>query len=131
MEQHATSDDAKTVTAKVSETGLSELAGLPSNVSGFARAVVKLRDTYAPNVFLGYHISVWGTGNDIALSNPSDATVDQLAGRAATFYKSLAANFDVAFAEFSDRDSGFTSRCTATAVIPGGTPRISAETCAS
>jgi hypothetical protein len=107
MEQHATSDDAKTVTAKVSETGLSELAGLPSNVSGFARAVVKLRDTYAPNVFLGYHISVWGTGNDIALSNPSDATVDQLAGRAATFYQSLAANFDVAFAEFSDRDSGF------------------------
>ena len=59
------------------------------------------------NVFLGYHISVWGTGTDIALSNPSDATVDQLAGRAATFYKSLAANFDVAFAEFSDRDSGF------------------------
>ena len=56
---------------------------------------------------LGYHISVWGTDIDIALSNPPDATVDQLAGRAAAFYKSLAANFDVAFAEFSDRDSGF------------------------
>ena len=40
MEQRATGDDAKTVAAKVSETGLSELAGLPSNVSGFARAVV-------------------------------------------------------------------------------------------
>jgi hypothetical protein len=107
MQQRATADDAKTVSARVSETGLSELAGLPSNVSGFARALVKLRDTYAPNVFLGYHISVWGTGNDIVLSNPPDATVDMLAGRAANFYKSLAANFDIAFAEFSDRDSAF------------------------
>jgi len=48
VEQLTTNGDASTVSAKVSETGLSELAGLPSNVSGFARAIVKLRDTYAP-----------------------------------------------------------------------------------
>jgi len=107
MEQRSTNEDAKTVAAKVSETGLPELAGLPSTVSGFARAIVKLRDTYAPNVVLGYHISVWGTKIDIALSNPPDATVDALVGKAASFYQSLGANFDVAFAEFSDRDSGF------------------------
>ncbi len=107
MEQRSTGDDAKSVPARVSETGLPELAGLPSNVSGFARAIVRLRDTYAPNVILGYHISVWGTNIDIALSNPSDAQVDALALRAAAFYKSLSASFDIAFAEFSDRDSGF------------------------
>jgi hypothetical protein len=108
MQQRTTTqDNATTVSAKVSETGLAELAGLPSNISGFARAIVKLRDTYAPNVVLGYHISVWGTGNDIILSNPSDATVDALGNRAAAFYNSLGANFDVAFAEFSDRDSAF------------------------
>jgi hypothetical protein len=107
MQQRATGDNATTVPVKVSETGLSELAGLPGNMSGFGRAIVKLRDTYAPNVSLGYHISVWGTGNDIILSNPPDTTVDALAVRAATFYKSLAADFDVAFAEFSDRDAGF------------------------
>ena len=56
---------------------------------------------------VGYHVSVWGTGVDIGLSNPSDATVDALAARAAAFYTSLGANFDIAFAEFSDRDSGF------------------------
>ena len=106
--QNRFGDNAQTVVgAKVSETGLPELAGLPNNVSGFARAVVKLRDTYAPNVVLGYHISVWGTGNDIVLSNPPDATVDALGSRAAAFYSSLAANFDIAFAEFSDRDSAF------------------------
>jgi hypothetical protein len=107
MEQRSTSDDAKTVPAKVSETGIPQLAGLPSNMSGFARGILKLRDAYAPNVIVGYHISVWGTGTDIALSDPPDATVDALAARAAAFYNSLAANFDIAFAEFSDRDSGF------------------------
>lgn len=105
--QNRSGDNASTATARVSETGLSELAGLPSNVSGFARAIVKLRDTYAPNVALGYHISVWGTGNDIILSNPPDATLDSLGTRAATFFTSLSASFDVAFAEFSDRDSAF------------------------
>jgi hypothetical protein len=83
------------------------LAGLPSTVSGFARAIVKLRDTYAPNVILGYHLSVWGTGTDIAISNPSDATVDALAAKASAFYRSLTADFDIAFAEFSDRDSAY------------------------
>lgn len=107
MQQRASADNAAGVPAKVSETGLPELAGLPATVAGFARAIVKLRDTYAPNVVLGYHISVWGTGNDIALSNPPDPTIDALATRASTFYKSLAAGFDIAFAEFSDRDSGF------------------------
>ena len=107
MEQRSTNDDASTVSVKVAETGIPELAGLPGNMSGFARAVLKLRDTYAPNAFVGYHISVWGTGVDIALSNPSDVAVDALAARAAAFFKSLAATFDVAFAEFSDRDSGY------------------------
>jgi hypothetical protein len=107
VEQASTNGDAASVAAKVSETGLPELAGLPSNVSGFARAVLKLRDTYAPNVVVAYHISVWGTGVDIAISNPPDATVDALAARAAAFYTSLGANFDVTFGEFSDRDSGF------------------------
>jgi hypothetical protein len=107
MEQRATSDDGKTVPAKVAETGIPELAGLPGNMSGFARAVLKLRDAYAPNVIVGYHISVWGTGNDIALSKPPDGIVDSLAAKAAAFYTSLAANFDIAFAETSDRDSGF------------------------
>jgi hypothetical protein len=58
-------------------------------------------------VILGYHLSVWGTGTDIAISNPSDATVDALAAKAAAFYRSMAADFDIAFAEFSDRDSAY------------------------
>ena len=107
MQQRASGDNAATVPAKVSETGIAALQGLPSNVAGFAQAIVKLRDAYAPNVTLAYHLSVWGTNVDIAISNPPDATVDALAVRAANFYKSLGANFDLSFAEFSDRDAAF------------------------
>jgi hypothetical protein len=39
--------------------------------------------------------------------NLSDGTVDTAASRAARFYLSLQAPFDIAFAEFSDRDAGY------------------------
>lgn len=107
MQQRAPSDNARAVSVKVSETGIPQLAGLPSTVAGFAQALVRLRDSYAPNVLLGYHVSVWGTNVDIALQDPPDATVDQLAARSVAFYRSLDTSFDMLFGEFSDRDSGF------------------------
>jgi hypothetical protein len=84
-----------------------ELAGFPDNVQGFAQAIVALRDTYAPNVLLGYHLSDWGTGTDLLYNKPSDDVVPGLAQRAANFFNGLGANFDLVFAEFSDRDAGF------------------------
>ena len=107
VQQRTSGDNPTTVAARVGSTGLSELSGLPDNMSGFAKAVVKLRDTYAPNVVLGYHMSIWGTGTDIQWSQTNDATTDQLATRAGNFYNALGANFDLTFAEFSDRDAGF------------------------
>jgi len=107
MEQRSSGDNAAALPAKVSETGVAALAGLPSTVAGFARAVVKLRDLYAPNVTLAYHLSVWGTNVDIAISNPTDAQVDALGIRAANFYASLGANFDIVFTDIADRDAAF------------------------
>jgi concanavalin A-like lectin/glucanase superfamily protein len=107
VEQAVSGDNAANYPMKVAATGLPELAGLPNDASGFARAVVKLRDTYGPNVLLAYQLSVWGTGIDVAISDPSDSQVDALGARAASFYRSLNASFDLSFSEFSDRDSGF------------------------
>jgi len=107
MQQRISNDNATTVPAKVGSTDLSEVAGLPDNLSGFARAIVKLRDTYASNVVLAYSLSIWGTNNDISIDDPSDVQVDALATRAGNFYRSLAANYDIVFGEFSDRDSAF------------------------
>jgi hypothetical protein len=107
VQRSATGDDARTVPAQVGSTGLPELAGLPDTVAGFAAAIVRLRNLYAPNVLLGYHVSVWGTGVDISHSDPPDGEVDALAARSVAFYRSLAANFDLLFFEFADRDAGY------------------------
>ena len=106
-EQAARHDSAATVPALVRSSGIAALHGLPNNLSGFARAVVRLRNRYARNVRLAYHVSVWGTKTDIALQDPPRKQVDRLAGRAAKFERSLHARFDLAFAEFDDRDSAF------------------------
>jgi len=102
-----TDDDAAEITASVASSGDVALADLPNDASGFARAIVRLRDTYAPNVLLAYHLSVWGTNWDISYSNSPDSQVDQLAGRAAAFYQSLGAHFDLTFTDIADRDAAF------------------------
>ncbi|MGZ6296376.1 MAG: cell wall-binding repeat-containing protein [Candidatus Limnocylindrales bacterium] len=104
-----TKDDAALVPVKVAGSGLPELAGLPDNLAGFAQAVVRLRDRYAPNVLLGYHLSWWGTNQDPFYGSTtwSGAQIDALAARSSAFYRSLGTAFDVAFAEFSDRDAAF------------------------
>lgn len=106
-QQASKNDDASTVPAAVASTGLSELAGLPNTVAGFARAIVVLRDKLAPNVLLAYHMSIWGTLHDIVYEKPSSATVRRYAARSAAFERSLGARFDIAFGEYSDRDAGF------------------------
>jgi hypothetical protein len=100
-------DDGARAPAVVATTGMPELAGLPDNAAGVAQAIVKLRDQYAPNVLLGYHVSVWGTSADPMNNNPTDAQMDAFGSRAASFFNSLHAAFDVTFAEFSDRDAGY------------------------
>ena len=87
--------------------GYLESQGQLDLARSFARRVVRMRNSLARNVVLGYHLSDWGTSTDLAIQNPGPAEVDRLATKAARFYNSLHARFDVLFAEFSDRDSGF------------------------
>jgi hypothetical protein len=107
LQRRSVRDDASTVTAEVASSGIAELAGLPDSAAGLAQAVLRLRDRYAPNVLVAYHLSVWGTGNDILYSKPSGAAIDALAARAGAFFLSLHARFDLTFAEASDRDAAF------------------------
>jgi hypothetical protein len=100
-------DDAGRIAAQVSATGAPELTGLPNTVAGLAQAVVRLRDTYAPNVLLGYPLSIFGTNVDLAINDPPKREVDALALRSARFFRSLHARFDVAFGEFSNADSAY------------------------
>ena len=83
IELRARDGNATTVPADVAASGL---RGLPQNAAGFAQAVLALRDQIAPNVLVGYPISIWGTGLDIHLSHPSTAQVDRMASQSVAFY---------------------------------------------
>jgi hypothetical protein len=100
-------DRAAAQPAAVASTGLRELRGLPNNVSGLARAIVHLRNLYAPNVLLGYHLSVFGTDKDLHSSGLTDAQTDAIGARAVAFYRSLHARFDLVFAEYTNSDAGY------------------------
>jgi len=100
-------DDATKGPVAVASSAAPGLDGLPNNAAGLAQAFVRLRDQLAPQVTLAWHVSVWGTGRDIAISNDPPASVDALAARSATFYRSLGAPFDAVFSDPADRDSGF------------------------
>ncbi|MGE3077107.1 MAG: hypothetical protein AB7N24_20455 [Dehalococcoidia bacterium] len=107
IEQQSKNDDASTVKISVGSSGQPDVVGLPDTASGLARAVLRLRDLYAPNVLVSYHFSAWGTGIDPLYANPSDQTLDELSERSVDFYHSLGAEFDLGFAEMTDRDAGF------------------------
>jgi hypothetical protein len=98
---------ASTVPAAVASSHVAALRNMPNNASGFARALIKLRDRLAPNVALAWHLSVWGTKEDPTYSQPPLAHMDVLAARSAAFYASLHANFDLVFTDVADRDAGY------------------------
>ena len=96
VQRAASGDDARTV--PVAEVG---------DAAGLAREVVRMRDELAPNVVLGWHLSGWGTGVDLARNDPSTSQARALGRRAARFHRSLGARFDVTFLDWADRDAGF------------------------
>lgn len=74
----------------------------------FARHVVRLRDRYARNVALGFHLSIWGTDEDPTYSKPSLGHMDALAARSAAFWRAAGGgSFDLTFLDVEDRDTGF------------------------
>jgi hypothetical protein len=99
--------DATNVPAAIASSGMPELKALPNTAAGLAQAVITLRNEYAPKVLVGYHLSYWGTGVDLQLNHPDDATVQAMATDSVAFYRSLGANFDVIFSETHDRDAGY------------------------
>jgi hypothetical protein len=103
MEQ-AYGQNASSVPVSVASSGFPEVAAFPDNASGFANALIHLRNVYAPNVVLGFHVSAWATGTDLTLN---DADPYAAADAVFAFYQSLAAPFDLLFFDPSDRDAGF------------------------
>ena len=106
--KNSQSDDATMVTAAVNSAGYGDVvAGLPDNPAGFAAALIRLRDKYAPNALLAYHDSTWGAMDSLGLNTDPNYDVVPIAKHGAKFYQSLGANFDLIFNDISDGDAGW------------------------
>jgi hypothetical protein len=91
--------------------GYLEQVGAAGRARAFARHVVRLRDRYARNVALGWHLSIWGTKEDPTYSKPSLGHMDALAARSAAFWRKAGGpGFDVVFLDVEDRDAGFNAK---------------------
>jgi hypothetical protein len=96
--------NANAVPVEVKSSGFGEVSAYADTASGFAKALVHLRDVYAPNVVLGFHVSHWATGRDLIMN---DADPIATADETYSFYQSLGANFDLLFFDPSDRDAAY------------------------
>jgi Purple acid Phosphatase, N-terminal domain len=100
-------DNASNVPASVASSGFPEAAGLPNTAAGFAQCLVKLRNSYAPNVLLAHHASGWATAVDLGSDTRSSIDVAAHARRVANFLNSLGSGWDLFFYDPLDRDAGF------------------------
>jgi hypothetical protein len=87
--------DPNNVDVKVGSCGMPELAGLPDNEFGFAKAFAKLRDLYAPYVLLCCNPSGWDSGGSMSGAKMG-----------ATFKAMCGDDYDLACFETADRDKG-------------------------
>lgn len=103
-----TNANPNNVAASVKSSGFGEVAAFENNAGGFAKALVALRNTYAPKVLLAYHISPWSnTVGDLGTDNRANFNVTQAAQETANFYLQLGANFDLMFYDVADRDAAY------------------------
>jgi hypothetical protein len=96
------------VEAAVASSGDPDVAGYANSYHGFVLALAHLRDLYAPNVLLGYHVSNWASLTDIGSSTNPSLDVIGAADTVASFTEaSGVSHYDLVFNDVLDRDAGF------------------------
>ncbi len=55
-------DNANSIVVKVADSGHADVAGFANNAAGFARALLALRDKYAPDFYMAFHTSNFRVG---------------------------------------------------------------------
>ncbi len=100
------STDPNSIPAAVNSSGYGDVAGYPNTLAGFNQALVGLRNKYAPNVLLGFHVSPWAsTSGDLGSSKSASFDTQAAAQQTANFYLRNGANYDLMFYDIADRDA--------------------------
>ena len=114
LEQRAGSGDASTVSASVKSSGFAEVCAIPNTAQGFAWALLRIRDLYAPNAVLGIHASLWASGFDVGSDRSPSLDAIAVADSTAGFLNSagVASNpfgstWDTVFNDVDDHDAGW------------------------
>lgn len=110
-----TGNDPSLLKASVANSGFALARTYPNTYRGFNQVLLKLRDTYAPNVRLAFHVSNWATGYDInsATTPDLDATAlgteaGQFAARSgASWTDGTTSTYDLLFNDVSNKDAGY------------------------
>lgn len=90
------------ITASVASSGNTDVSAFPNTFAGFCKALLHLRDVYAPNVIMAAHVSEWQW-----TSNTSPTfDVRTVARTDATFFNALGP-WDLFFTDITDRDAAF------------------------
>ena len=111
-------NDPSLLRASVASSGVAEVSAYPNTYRGFSLALLHLRDLYAPNVLLAFHVSSWSTLFDVATSTDPSLDPAALGARAAEFARRSGvteapagtSTYDLVFNDVSDRDAGWYER---------------------
>ncbi len=101
--------------AAVAGSGDPDVGAFPNTYQGFNWALLHLRDLYAPNVLLAFHVSDWAAGSDIGTSTSSTLNAGALGQSVGAFAAQSGINglpagvkgYDLLFNDVSDRDAGY------------------------
>jgi hypothetical protein len=108
-------NDPSNVRASVRSSGFAGALRYPDTYRGFNQVLLRLRDTYGPNVRLGLHTSNWTTGYDINSSKDGTLDAAALGRRAGAFAAASGARwtdgshstYDLVFNDVSNKDAGY------------------------
>lgn len=110
-------NDPNNLTASVASSGDPDVTAYPNSYLGFNLALLHLRDLYAPNVELAFHISDWASLQDIGSSANPKLNVVSLGSEVAAFAKASGvggapagtSNYNLLFNDVSNGDAGYYS----------------------
>jgi len=101
--------------AAVATSGDPDVAAFPNTYQGFNWALLHLRDLYAPNVLLAFHVSNWATGTDIGGNSSPTLDPTALGQEAGSFAAQSGTTglpagvkgYDLIFNDVLDRDAAY------------------------
>ena len=101
-----TGNNPSLLRASVDNSGYSLASGYANTYRGFNQVLLKIRDTYAPNVRLAFHVSNWATGYDI--NSATSTTINATAlGTEAGRFAAQSGTYDLLFNDVSNKDAGY------------------------